>query len=206
MPKPQWQERARTLALPLVAVLARTGVGPTGITLLGLALNIAAAVWIGMGNTRIGGAVLLLASICDGLDGALARRLGRVTKFGAFLDSTIDRIAETAVLAGVAAYFFHRGGMADALWGVVVVVALGGSLITSYTRARAEGLGLECKVGWFERPERIVVTVLGLLLGHRALVGAMAILTVFSWFTVLQRIRHVQRLTAGSPAAHTIPE
>lgn len=206
MRKPLWQEQARALAVPLVEMLARIGATPTAITLFGLALNIVAAVWIGTGHTVLGGAVLLLASICDGLDGALARRLGRVTKFGAFLDSTIDRVAETAVLAGVAAYFFHRGGMADGMWGVVVLVALGGSLITSYTRARAEGLGMECKVGWFERPERIVVTVLGLLLGHRALVGAMAILTVFSWFTVLQRIRHVLRLTARSSTGSDVPD
>ena len=190
------------LAMPLVAVLARIGVTPTAITLFGLALNIAAGVCIGTGRTVLGGVVLLLASICDGLDGALARRLDRVTKFGAFLDSTIDRIAETVVLAGVAAYFiWHPGSLADALWGVVALLALGGSLITSYARARAEGLGMECKVGWFERPERMVVTILGLLLGHRALVAALSILTVFSWFTVLQRIRHVQRLTARTPGS-----
>ena len=199
MNKAFWQQRARALVAPLVEVLARAGVTPTGVTLFGLLLNVASGITIGMGHPRLGAIVLLFASICDGLDGSLARRTNRVTRFGAFLDSTIDRIDETVVLAGIAAYFlrFHAD---DALWSVVVLVALGGSLITSYTRARAEGLGMECKVGWFERPERLFVTGLGLLLGHRALLGALGILTVFSWYTVVQRIRHVQRLTASQPA------
>ncbi|HZM16844.1 MAG TPA: CDP-alcohol phosphatidyltransferase family protein [Candidatus Krumholzibacteria bacterium] len=200
MHKALWQERARALAAPLVEVLARAGITPTAVTLVGLVLNVAAGVWIGLGHTLLGGVVLLVASICDGLDGGLARRTGRVTRFGAFLDSTIDRIDETVVLAGIAAYFFQRDGIAGGLWGVAVLLALGGSLITSYTRARAEGLGLECKVGWFERPERLAVTILGLLLGYRALIGATAILVLFSWATVVQRIRHVQRLTASRGA------
>ncbi len=199
MNKAFWKERAYALVAPLVEVLARAGVTPTAVTLFGLLLNVAAGLAIGWGHPRLGAIVLLLASICDGLDGALARRTSRVTRFGAFLDSTIDRIDETVVLAGIAAYFLRFHAAQEGLWSVVVLVALGGSLITSYTRARAEGLGMECKVGWFERPERIAVTALGLLLGHRALLAALGILTVFSWYTVVQRIRHVQRLTASRP-------
>jgi CDP-diacylglycerol--glycerol-3-phosphate 3-phosphatidyltransferase len=196
MHKVQFQERARSLAAPLVGVLARAGVTPAALTLLGLGLHVAAAFVIGSGALAAGGVILLVAGFCDGLDGALARRTGRVSRFGAFLDSTVDRIDETAVLAGVAAYFFGSGDPRAGLWGVVALVALGGSLITSYARARAEGLDLECKVGWFERPERVGVTVLGLLLGHFWLRAAMAILTVLSWYTVLQRILHVRRLTS----------
>jgi len=198
--KTVWKQRAYASVAPLVEMLARAGVTPTGVTLFGLLLNVAAGITIGMGQPRLGAIVLLFASICDGLDGSLARRTNKVSRFGAFLDSTIDRIDETVVLAGIAAYFLRFHAANDALWSVVVLVALGGSLITSYTRARAEGLGMECKVGWFERPERLAVTGLGLLLGHRALLVALGILTVFSWYTVVQRIRHVQRLTASQPA------
>ena len=199
--KAAWQEGARALAAPLVTVLARAGVTPTAVTLFGLVLNIAAALVIGSGRAALGGGVLLAAAICDGLDGALARRTGRVSRFGAFLDSTVDRIDETVVLAGIAFFFFRQDGLGAPFWGVLVLVALGGSLITSYTRARAEGLGMECKVGWFERPERIAVTVLGLFVGGQVLRIAVAVLTVFSWYTVLQRIRHVQRLTAAEDRA-----
>jgi CDP-diacylglycerol--glycerol-3-phosphate 3-phosphatidyltransferase len=199
--KSAWQERARALASPLVAVLARAGVTPTAVTLFGLLLNIVAGVVIGSGRAALGGVVLLAAAICDGIDGALARRTGRVSRFGAFLDSTVDRIDETVVLAGMAYFFFRQDGLDAPFWGVLVLLALGGSLITSYTRARAEGLGMECKVGWFERPERIAVTVVGLLVGGQVLRIAVAVLTVFSWYTVLQRIRHVQRLTAAEAKA-----
>lgn len=211
MGKAAWQEWARNLVSPLVSLLARAGVTPTAVTLFGLLLNVAAAVVIGSGRAALGGVVLLIAAVCDGLDGALARRTGRVSRFGAFLDSTVDRIDETVVLGGIAFFFFRENGLDAAFWGVLVLLALGGSLITSYTRARAEGLGLECKVGWFERPERVAVTVLGLLVGGQVLHVAVVVLTVFSWYTVLQRIRHVQRLTAAEareadPSPETAPD
>ncbi len=199
MHKALWQDRARSLAAPLVVLLARSGVTPTAVTLFGLVLHVIVGFVIGTGKLLPGGVLLLVAALCDGLDGALARRTGRVSRFGAFLDSTVDRIDETAVLAGLAACFFRRGEPNAWMWGVVVLLALGGSLITSYARARAEGLNLECKVGWFERPERVGVTVLGLLLGQPWLRVAVVILTVFSWYTVLQRILHVRRLT-GTPS------
>ena len=205
MHKALWQERARSLAAPLVTMLARAGVTPTAVTMVGLVLHVLVGVLIGTGRLVSAGALLLLAAICDGLDGALARQTGRVSRFGAFLDSTVDRIDETAVLAGLSAYFFRSGIPEGGTWGVVVLVALGGSLITSYARARAEGLGLECKVGWFERPERVAVTVLGLLLGSLWLRAATVILTVFSWYTVLQRILHVRRLTT-LPGSSPDPE
>ncbi|MFQ5599430.1 MAG: CDP-alcohol phosphatidyltransferase family protein [Candidatus Krumholzibacteriia bacterium] len=164
------------------------------VTFFGLGLHVMTAIWIGTGHPFGGGILLLVAAVCDALDGALARRTGRTSRFGAFLDSTIDRIAETVVLGGIAAYFLGRGGRADDVWAVMALVALGGSLITSYTRARAEGLGLECKVGTFERPERVALTVAGLLVGHAALVIAIGVLALLSWLTVYQRVRHVQRL------------
>jgi len=143
--------------------------------------------------------VLLIAGVCDALDGQLARRTGQVTRFGAFLDSNVDRIEETAVLAGIAAFFqTTHWPYANALI-VSTLLALGGSLITSYARARAEGLGLDCKVGWFERPHRVAVVLAGLLVGPRGLAVAIPVVLVLSWVTVLQRIHHVHRVSAEAP-------
>lgn len=196
MAKSAWQERGRTLLEPLVSGLARTGVTPTAITLFGLALNIVSGIVIGLGHARLGGVVLLAASVCDALDGQLARRTGRSSRFGAFLDSNVDRVNETAVLAGIAAYFLRSDGSHAELLAVASLLALAGSLLTSYARARAEGLGLECKVGVFERPERVAVVIAGLLFGEKALLGALVLVLVLSWFTVLQRIEHVRRTLA----------
>jgi CDP-diacylglycerol--glycerol-3-phosphate 3-phosphatidyltransferase len=194
----------------VVAGLARLGVTPTAVTMVGLLLNIAAGVAAGYGRAFEAGLVLIVAGICDALDGQLARRTGRVSRFGAFLDSTIDRIDESAVLCGIAAWFLRRGGPTDDLMAVACMAALAGSIITSYTRARAEGLGLECKVGVFERPERVVVTIAGLLFGPSVLTGAILIVVVLSWLTVLQRIAHVRRLVqeqeqAGGAAPEPLP-
>jgi CDP-diacylglycerol--glycerol-3-phosphate 3-phosphatidyltransferase len=215
--KSAFLDNVRRVLNPVVSGLAKAGVTPTQVTLMGLALNVASGVIIGAGRLRAGGLMLIVAGLCDALDGQLARRTGRVSRFGAFLDSTIDRIDETAVLAGIAAYFLRPGGgwnesgegpahalgqagmphLGPGAWlAIAALVALAGSIITSYARARAEGLGLECKVGLFERTERVVVTILGLLLGRRALIGAVIGLLVLSWFTVLQRIVHVHRVVA----------
>jgi CDP-diacylglycerol--glycerol-3-phosphate 3-phosphatidyltransferase len=191
------QERARSLLSPIVSLLARAGVKPAAVTLFGLGIHVLCAIVIGAGHPAAGGILLLIAAVCDALDGALARRTGSTSRFGAFLDSTVDRIDETVVLAGIAAYFLGRGTAVDAVWAVAVLIALGGSLITSYTRARAEGLGLECKVGVFERPERIAVTLAGLFFGYWMLVVATLVLVALSWYTVWQRVQHVRRLLQG---------
>ena len=220
-----WKDRARVVFDPLVIPLAAAGVSPLAVTLFGLLLNIVSAVVIGTGRAFLGGVLLIVASLCDALDGQLARHTGKVSRFGAFIDSTVDRMDETAVLAGIAAYFLRgsvgageagiwgalRGALtgdvaqADPRFAILALVALGGSLITSYARARAEGLGLECKVGMFERPERVIVTILGLLAGRRALAGATIVLAVLSWFTVLQRVLHVRRVLSTGPDAGTPP-
>lgn len=193
MPKNDWKEPARGLLTPIVAGLAQLGVTPTAVTLLGLVLNILAGVAAGLGEPLRAGFLLIVAGICDALDGQLARRTGRTTRFGAFLDSTIDRIDESAVLCGIAAWFLRRGGEYGDAMAVVSMAALAGSIVTSYTRARAEGLGLDCKVGLFERPERVVVTIAGLLFGPLALTGAIVLIALLSWLTVVQRIAHVRR-------------
>lgn len=206
-------DRARRGLDPVVGALAAAGVTATVVTVAGLVLNVASGVLIGVGHARAGGLLLIVAGLCDALDGQLARRTGTVSRYGAFLDSTIDRIDETAVLAGIAAWFLRTvppaaAGAGAGAWlgsgpglAVVTLVALGGSIITSYARARAEGLGLECRVGLFERTERVVVTILGLVIGGPALVVAVWVLVVLSWLTVSQRIRHVHRVVASQDGA-----
>lgn len=177
---------------PLVRVLDAAGFSPTLLTFVGLFLNFGAAAIVWQGHLFFGGLAFLFASGFDMLDGALARRQNRVTLLGAFLDSTFDRLSETALLLGL----LHdmRLNQYSLPWlSELTLLALAGSLITSYARARAEGLGTECRVGWLERPERIVLLSAGLMLGRTAtgfMVFALAILT---WVTVAQRIVHVAR-------------
>jgi CDP-diacylglycerol--glycerol-3-phosphate 3-phosphatidyltransferase len=177
---------------PLVAVLDTLGVSPNSLTVLGLLLNFGAAVVVGMGELVYGAVAFLVASAFDMLDGSLARRRGEASKLGAFLDSTFDRLSETALF--VALLVDHARTPYGPEWmAPVIVVALAGSLTTSYARARSESLGQDCKVGWVERPERVVILVLGLVLGRTILGYAIFALAILSWVTVIQRISHVAR-------------
>ncbi|MFA9459566.1 CDP-alcohol phosphatidyltransferase family protein [Thiohalorhabdus methylotrophus] len=202
MPRPSPVERIREagkaglerLLGPLVRALARSPVTPNQVTAACLLLTLAAAGALAAGHLATAGALFLVGSAFDLLDGTLARASGRTTPFGAFLDSTLDRLGEGALLAA-AAYRFALEGQALA----VAVVALGllGALLTSYTRARAEGLGLACTVGWLSRPERVGLLGIGLL--FNVLAEAVFLLAVLSLWTVGQRILHVRRQTGGGP-------
>ncbi len=142
---------------------------------------------------------LIVSGVCDTLDGSLARSSGKESVFGAFIDSTIDRVAELASFGALIVYYVSRGG--GGRFAVpLVVAALAGSFLTSYTRARAEGLGIDCRVGLLERPERVALLVLGLLLGETALFVVIACLAVLTLVTTIQRVVHVHRLTAGKGA------
>jgi CDP-diacylglycerol--glycerol-3-phosphate 3-phosphatidyltransferase len=170
---------------------------PNTISLTGFALNVAAAVLVFERFFFLAGVAFVIGSIMDTLDGRYSRMSGKGTPFGAFLDSTLDRIEEGVVLLAIAAYFATRGD--EAVVAAVVAAALG-SLMVSYTRARAEALGVACKVGVATRPVRVVILSAGLVfakgasLGHFELLApavyALAGLTVF---TVAQRIWHVRR-------------
>jgi CDP-diacylglycerol--glycerol-3-phosphate 3-phosphatidyltransferase len=155
---------------------------------------------VAKGSLLAGGIFLLLAGLCDVLDGDLARRLNRASRFGAFIDSTLDRVSEFVLFGGVLMYVVRRPNDYPLYEPVVVLLALMGSVLTSYARARAEGLGIECKVGVMERPERLGLLALGLILGHRFLMAVMMLLAVTSLFTVVQRILHVHRASARSSA------
>jgi CDP-diacylglycerol--glycerol-3-phosphate 3-phosphatidyltransferase len=173
---------------PVVRILARTPVPPSALTWLGFVLAIAAAVLVTIEQLLAAGLVVLVAGFFDMLDGALARRTNRVSRFGAVLDSALDRLSEGVLLLGILVLFAREGEVTGVL---LVGIALMASLLVSYIKARAEALGLECAVGLFTRPERVVVLVLGLLLNQ--LVIALAIIAAFSLFTAGQRLVHVLR-------------
>ncbi len=183
---------ATGLAQPVVRRLAVTPLTPNMITWLGLLINVAAAVLIATGHAFAAGFVVLAAGLCDTLDGALARLTGRVSRFGAVLDATLDRLSEAALLLAIL-FVYLRGGQVGE--GMLVGLALVGALLVSYLRARTEAMGIEGRVGLFTRPERVVVLALGLLLSglDYALVVALAIITFFSYFTAVQRLVHAWR-------------
>jgi CDP-diacylglycerol--glycerol-3-phosphate 3-phosphatidyltransferase len=178
----------------VAVVLARTGLSPNTISWVGFILALGAAALIVTGHLFAAGWVILVAGFFDILDGALARRLKKVTPFGGVLDSTLDRLSEAVVLLAILVLYAQEAAFIPI---VLVCLALIGSLLVSYVRARAEGAGVECRVGLFTRAERVVVLVLGLLLSHidYALVIALAIIVVFSFFTLVQRLVYVWQKT-----------
>ena len=195
---------------PIARGAIRAGFTPNIITTLGAAVVVGSAVAYWQGFPRWGGALLLASGLFDILDGQVARIGSLSTRFGAFYDSTLDRIGESAVFLGLALWFLRGGvpaGQQDIAVGLAIV-ALAASLLVSYTRARAEGLGLEAKVGIAQRAERFLV--LGaptLFFGGGAsgqlLFWIMALLAVTTTITVIQRVVHVARVTDGAdPAGH----
>lgn len=173
---------------PLIALLARTPLTPNMLTVIGLGLNALVGLVIASGRTRLGGVLVLAASAFDLLDGALARKTGRTTQFGAFLDSSMDRVEEAALLLGAAGNSVRQGRPRGAL---LAFLAFVGSVMVSYTRARAEGLGLKGEAGIFDRPARIVTLAAGLILN---LTGpALWLISALTGVTVVQRIRYVRR-------------
>ncbi len=237
--KERLRESAHAVLDPLVRALIRVGLQPNHFTIAGLLLSGAAAIAFYDGQSRVAAGFLIAGGVCDILDGQVARLARRVTRFGAFLDSTLDRLAESFVLLGLAGFYasnllglytksavlvgqvaraeipapialaiLQREPIDPRTWVVLTltsVLALIGSFMVSYTRARAEGLGLECKVGWFERPERIVLLIIaGLVQVFWVMSAALMLLTIFSFTTAAQRMAHVWKLTrAAAPDSET---
>ena len=170
---------------------------PNAISITGFVLNLTAAVLITQRLFFLAGVAFIVGSIMDTLDGRYSRMSGKGTMFGAFLDSTLDRIEEGIVLTAVAWYFADRG---DAVAAAACVVTVLGSLMVSYTRARAEALGVECKVGLATRPVRVVILSIGLVFAKGAGLGdfellepAVYVLAALTAFTVCQRVWHVRQ-------------
>src|SRR5947199_10321749 len=191
---------ARTLASRSVTSLARTRVTPNALTTAGVSLCLAAAVLVTFENRHqllfywLAAVVFVVGSILDILDGALARAGGKTTPFGSFLDSTTDRVGEGAML-GAIALIFSRHGNEIALASTIAAIA--GSFLVSYTRAKAEALGLRGDIGLGSRAERVVVITAGLVLAPwGVLQWAIYLLTATAWLTVLQRILFVRKQLA----------
>ena len=196
----RFQEWVRGAARRLVPVLRLLGLTPNALTVLGLVVSVASAVLVALGSLTIGGIVLLLASGFDILDGALARVTGRVHRYGAFLDSTTDRYAECFIYIALLYYFLaHTHSSVEPM---LVTVALTGSLLVSYVRARAQSLGFASHGGLLARPERVVITVVGLVFTP-ALYWALWVLAVLTNVTAVQRIwivwQQARRLPAVDP-------
>lgn len=173
-------------------LLAKAGVSPNALTVFGFVTTLAVAWVLSTGRFFLGGFLVLLTGSLDFLDGALARYTGRSTVFGAFLDSTLDRFSDAALFLGLLAYYASQGSYHQIL---LVGAALMGSLVTSYARARAEGLGLKDEVGLFTRTERIILLAIGLIANQMLVI--LWIIAVLSNFTALHRIFHVWRQTGG---------
>lgn len=187
------RKAGNTLTAPLVPLVHKLKLTPDAMTLIGLVVNLAAAVVIGFGHLFLGGIIFLLAGLFDLLDGALARYMEKTTRFGALLDSTTDRITEGAIFLS---FIFITGNSVwpfNVTWQLLLIfLAMIGSFMTSYIRARAEALNIECTVGLFTRVERVIILALGLLLNQVFI--ALAIVVVLSFVTVGQRFAHVWRV------------
>ncbi len=174
-----------TLMEPLVSVFTKMGIHPNTFTTVGFLISCVGAYFAAVGELRIAAVFILLSGLFDTIDGKLARQSGQVTKFGALYDSALDRYSEVLFFFGLAYYFISAGHHVTS---VAVAVGLGGSLMVSYVRARAEGLGFKCNVGILQRAERLILLGAGGLIHEVTLVVAIWIIAVMSNVTAIQRI------------------
>jgi CDP-diacylglycerol--glycerol-3-phosphate 3-phosphatidyltransferase len=188
--------KAREIARPglegVAKVLDRWNVSPDLVTFAGLILTIGVAALAAAGEIRWAGLAYLGAAVFDALDGTLARVSGKGSRFGAFLDSSIDRFEESIVFLGLAIYYARIGGLYEI---PLILVATVASLMVSYTRARAEAVGVSCKVGFMTRVPRVAIMIVGMLLDQ--IVIALVLIAATSLFTAFHRMYHVWRLTGG---------
>ena len=181
---------ASYLGGPVARLLAKAGFSPNIVTVVGFLIAGVSAILLSVGELWVGGLVLLTSGVFDLFDGALARQTGHVTRFGALLDSVADRLSEAVVLLGLLVYFLDQTSTAGPL---LVYLALVGSVMVSYVRARAEGLGIECAVGIMTRPERILILAVGIVVGHWWTAGvliALGIVATLAFITTAQRVVH----------------
>jgi CDP-diacylglycerol--glycerol-3-phosphate 3-phosphatidyltransferase len=186
---------ARRITEPLKTTLIKRRLKPNTLTWLALAISIIAAGTIATNHLLIGGFLVLLSGLFDILDGALARLTNQATRFGALLDSTFDRISDAVLLLGLLVLYVMSGGTTEM---VLIFLALISSFLTSYVRARAEGLGVNCPVGLFTRAERVIILALGLLLNplyEFSIFIALLIVVVLGFVTVGQRLIYVWQQT-----------
>src|SRR5215210_7795748 len=200
---PDWLKNGhlRTIG-PIADWMVRRRVNPNLLTTVGTLFSITGGVIYATGHIRTAGWLLGLTALFDILDGNVARRTGQTTVFGAFYDSTLDRIADGAVMGGLALFYATSPVHASDVMVAVCILGILGTYLTSYTRARAESLGLDAKVGIMQRAERVVLLTapqafFGLALGGYVLAAVIVLLTVTAWITAVQRIMVVYRATTA---------
>lgn len=189
---------------PVADFLVRRRVNPNAITTIGTVCSLAAAAVYGMGHIRTAGFIIGVTALFDVLDGTVARRTGTSTVFGAFYDSTLDRVADGGVMAGLALFYASSPVYHNIYMVVVCLAGIIGTFLVSYTRARAEALGIDAKVGLMQRPERVVLlsapqAFFGLALDGWVLMAIVVLLTVTAWMTAVQRINFVYKATSKKP-------
>ncbi|HUF66240.1 MAG TPA: CDP-alcohol phosphatidyltransferase family protein [Gemmatimonadaceae bacterium] len=187
---------------PTADFLVRRGVSPNAITTVGTASAAAAGVVYALGHIRTAGFILAATAFLDIMDGQVARRSGRSTTFGAFYDSSLDRVADGALMGGLTVFYATSAAYGSVAMMVVALVGLIGTFLISYTRARAESLGIDAKVGVMQRPERIVLlsapqALFGLALNGAVLRVIVIVIAATAWITAVQRIRYVYRVTTA---------
>ncbi|MEM5774790.1 MAG: CDP-alcohol phosphatidyltransferase family protein [Anaerolineaceae bacterium] len=190
------RDQFKSIIDPAASFLLKIGLTPNGVTILGWVGHFAAAVLAAAGRFTWAGLVILILAPMDALDGAMARQRGITSKFGAFFDSVVDRYSEMVLYGGILVYYASRG---DLLGSALTFIAMMGSLMVSYTRARAEGLGFSAKIGLFSRVERYLVLIPALL--FRLVPVGMGILALFTNITAVQRIVFVNKQAALSAQA-----
>lgn len=194
---------------PVADWLIRHKVHPNSITIFGTICTVAAGIIYAAGHIRTAGWLLGVTAIFDVMDGTVARRSGQSSTFGAFLDSSLDRIADGALLGGLAIFYATDGTRNSVIMVVICLLGLMGAFLTSYTRARAEALGIDAKVGVLQRPERVVLlsapqALFGLVLGGWVLKFIIVLLTVTAWITVFQRMAFVYKATTARAEAEPL--
>jgi len=182
---------------PVARALLRAHVRPNHLTLVGLGVSIVAAGALAQGRLRVGAVLLALAGLFDFFDGSLARLANSVSAFGAFLDSVADRYSDLVVLLGMVLHY-HRA--ADTTGVFLTMLALVGTIMTSYTKARAQSIGVACEIGLIERPERLIVLIAGATFA--LLTPAVIALAVLTNLTALQRILYMRRAAAREQILH----
>ena len=196
------KEAVRGILAPVVRLAIALHLTPNTITVIGLLITILASALVAGGWLLVGAAVLTAGSLLDAVDGALARAQGGGTAFGSFLDSTLDRASEAIVFVGIAVWFLNALD-APTLPVLAVFVALAGSFLVSYARARAEGIGLSASIGLAPRTERLVLIIAGIALAGlgytQVLIGTIILIAALTVATVVQRIWHVWRLSQAAP-------
>jgi CDP-diacylglycerol--glycerol-3-phosphate 3-phosphatidyltransferase len=187
---------------PIAGVLIKLGVSANALTTFGTASTVAGGIAFGFGYMRTGGIIIAVTAIADALDGVVARRTNNVTIFGAFYDSTLDRVADGALLAGLA-YFYAVNPIHANKWMLAITLAgIIGTYLVSYARARAEALGINAKVGVMQRAERVALlcapqALFGLALNGWVLRAVVVVLAVSAWHTAIRRINYVRLSTQG---------